>query len=152
MYSELKANLVKTAPEGNLLIIPVNAVGVAGKGLALYMKMRFKLAHKAYVKACRKGSIATGDLLVVEDDGFQVALFPTKYNWRDRTSDLKLIAVSLQRLKRWMETNHVETAHLPKIGCGKGTGNLDYQNDVKPLIEEVFGDDPNFHVYVYSGE
>ena len=50
MLEEIHADLVKQTPPQSLLVIPVNIVGVAGKGLALWMRLRFPIAYDYYVK------------------------------------------------------------------------------------------------------
>lgn len=127
------------APRGSLIGIPVNTVGVAGKGLALYMKKRWPNTKDIYDKACRRGTIATGTLIVNDEEEFKVALLPTKYDWRN-PSDPKLIEVTLLRLREYMERNAIDECHIPRIGCGETTGMLSYKTVVRPLIVKTFVD------------
>lgn len=73
--------------------------------------------------------------------------FPTKYHWRDRAS---LILIE-NNLKHLVEIGKGRKAIgldfkivCPYIGCG--LGNLDWESQVRPLMEKYFGDDDNFIV------
>jgi len=150
MLVDIKGDMLKLAPKGSLVGIPVNTVGVAGKGLACYMRERWKKAHEHYVKACRRGRIATGELVTYEVDAFTLAFLPTKYHWPD-PSVPDLIKVTLARLDKYMEQNLITECHIPRIGCGETTGTLDYRTEVRPLIEARFGDNNvTDTLYVYD--
>lgn len=68
-------------------------------------------------------------------DQFGVASFPTKHNWKDN-SDLDLIQQSCRELlwlsKKW------DYVILPRVGCG--LGGLDWEQQVKPIVEKYFED------------
>lgn len=140
MIIEINGNMFNHAPMGALVGIPVNTVGVAGRGLALYMKQRFPEAKDQYVKACRKGKIDHGELVVCDVVSYKLAMLPTKYSWTN-PSDPQLIDRTVQRLLNYMIENDIQEAHIPRIGCGIGTGMLDFQTDVKPILEHYFGKD-----------
>jgi hypothetical protein len=149
MLREVNGDLLKSTPHGSLLGIPVNTVGVAGKGLACYMKIAWPEQYKRYCKDCKRGRIATGELCVYDHPKFQLAMLPTKFYWGN-PSDLDLIKVTLTRLLKHMKDHSISVCYLPQIGCGERTGGLDYLTEVKPVIEEVFGSEEKFDVVVYS--
>ena len=71
-----------------------------------------------------------------EDRGYTVAAFPVKHLWTDEKADLKLIEQSCKDLvESTME--HVKVA-LPRIGSG--AGKLDWEMQVKPLLEKHLDD------------
>lgn len=149
MVFEHTGNMFQMAPMGALVGIPVNTVGVAGKGLALHMKQRYPEAHEQYKQACRRGRIAGGELLVVDVIAYKLAMLPTKYNWVN-PSEPGLIDQTLYRLVEYMRANSIEEAHIPRLGCGVATGMLDYEEDVSPIIQFHFGSDEQkeaIHVY-----
>lgn len=152
MIFERSGNMFEQAPIGALIGMPVNTVGVAGKGLALHMKLRYPDAHQVYKNACRRGKIATGDLIVADCIVFKLAMLPTKYNWVN-PSDTGLIDSTLSRLLDYMRQHKIEEVYIPHLGCGIGTGMLDYQQDVRPLIVKHFGgEEQKEAIYVYSGK
>ncbi len=108
----------------DVLVIPVNCVGVAGKGLALQCKQRYPQWYRAYCAACRP------DAVVRLSPGHPVAHcvasrwflnFPTKEDWRSPAA-LEYIEWGLQALMTapgplsLVET----TVAFPQLGCGAG--------------------------------
>jgi O-acetyl-ADP-ribose deacetylase (regulator of RNase III) len=128
-----KGNIFDT--EADALVNPVNCVGVMGKGLALQFKARYPLNFQLYAKACKKGEMKPGALLVVrEDDGKNIFNFPTKRHWRDK-SRLDDIRDGLKDLANWMETaQFIRSVAIPPLGCG--LGGLNWLS-VKQLIEQT---------------
>jgi O-acetyl-ADP-ribose deacetylase (regulator of RNase III) len=119
------------------LVVPVNCVGVAGKGLALEFKRRWPEWFRAYRAACETrdpGRLIAGRVFAyfVPSGGPWIIALPTKDHWR-RPPDLGLINLGLNSLRRWLIANpQVETIAVPALGCG--LGGLEWTR-VKPLIE-----------------
>lgn len=149
MILDIKGDLLKSAPKGSLIGIPVNTMGVAGRGLAKYMKLAWPEVYQQYCKDCRKGRIASGVLRVYDTEKFSFAMLPTKYGWSS-PSEVSLIKVTIARLLQHMEKEFVAECHIPWIGCGEKTGTLDYWVDVRPVLNEVFGEDVEQLLRVYE--
>ncbi len=132
--------------EEQTFTIPVNLIGTAGSGLALYFKLKYKEQHKDYVRACRTKLFYNNQLLTVPiGNGKRILLFPTKTDWREDSS-LTLIEHYLKILARDYVKLRIESLALPLLGCG--LGNLD-NNDVIPLIEKYLGPlDLNVKIYI----
>jgi len=116
-----------------IITIPVNGVGVMGKGLALEAKQRFPGCYAPYVDACRGGRMAPGSLLLWQHpaDPLQLLCFPTKRHWRD-ASRLDDIEAGLAATSRLLEQTTADTAiAIPALGCG--LGGLPW-SDVEPMI------------------
>lgn len=139
MLTDVRGDMLKQAPKGDVIVIPVNTVGAAGKQLAAYMKLALPSTYERYLKACKRGTIATGEMVVTCEKDWWVACFPTKYHWK-RPSDTGLMEISLRRLVTYMEEHNLSTVHMPRIGCGKYTGTLNYDTEVRPLIAKYFED------------
>lgn len=148
VINDIDGSMLKLAPKGSVVVIPVNTVGVTGRGLALYMRTVYKQAFARYMRQYRRGRIDVGPMDVVEDGGFEVALFPTKYDWRD-ISSVSLIRRSAERLRNYLDTEKITEVHMPRVGCGQGTGCLDYMEEVRPILDEVFANS-GIQVYVYD--
>jgi O-acetyl-ADP-ribose deacetylase (regulator of RNase III) len=138
MIKFLKAkNIWKTKCEH--IVIPVNCVGVAGKGLAYDFKMYCPNLHKHYVKLCKNNILKIEAPVLIEnvdksfnnDERDKIILFPTKEDWRN-PSKICWIENGLKSLLKAITT---ESIALPKLGCG--LGGLDWKQ-VKPLLEKYF--------------
>lgn len=120
------------------LVNTVNTVGVMGKGIALHFKETFPHNFAVYADACRRGQLAPGRMLVVEDSSLTtgkrlIVNFPTKQHWRN-PSRYEWVESGLQDLVRVIAQYHITSIAIPPLGCGNG--GLDW-NKVKPMIEHI---------------
>jgi O-acetyl-ADP-ribose deacetylase (regulator of RNase III) len=126
-----------------VLVNPVNCVGVSGKGLAKEFKRRFPLSVRTYEKDIRDASNgnsamtslwigAPADYGVVEH-GKTVLFFATKVHWRD-ASVLSHIDDGLDGLVLRCEHYRYPSIAIPALGCG--LGQLVW-GDVLPLIKDA---------------
>ena len=149
MHYKTNENILES--NAQVLVNPVNCVGVMGKGLALQFKNKFPDYFKDYKYRCSKGGGSKVKLgrvnpyFLDKDSNKWLVSFPTKYHWRDK-SEISSIQSGLIGLRNFCVNFKVMSVAIPKLGCG--LGGLDW-NDVKPLIEEVF-DDVKFEVYIYE--
>lgn len=141
---------------------PVNCVGVMGAGLAKQFKERYPNMFEAYKKYCSSGEMKLGRNFVwlnpealrsdrrCTDYGefANIFCFPTKYRWKDQ-SQIEWVKAGLIDLYNYVKVNFGKGCSLaiPKIGCG--LGGLNWENDVKPLIEKIFGN-LNIAIKVYE--
>ncbi len=133
-------------PDGNILAgnlqtiaIPVNCVGVAGKGLAKDAALMYPDWLLQYVSACKSAKVNVDKKPFIHQRSGTpsfIISFPTKREWW-MPSQLVWIERSLQ----WLATNGVghgiTDMGLPMLGCGEG--GLDWA-DVRPLIVDLFAD------------
>lgn len=133
----LKGNLLEANVEA--LVNTVNTVGIMGKGIALQFKERFPVNFKIYSKACKKGEVEVGKMLIVEEtslDGNQIIInFPTKTEWYKK-SQYSYIEEGLQDLAKVIKENNIKSIAIPPLGCGNGGLKWD---QVKILIEKYLG-------------
>ncbi len=131
------------------LTIPVNIVGVMGKGVAFRAKYQFPDVYVKYQNYCRSHQLEMGKpVLYKREASFDheladepsmiknmngetwFLLFPTKKHWKDQ-SKIADIEAGLQ----WIVTNYkkkeIKSLALPALGCG--LGGLEWSN-VGPLI------------------
>ena len=64
--------------------------------------------------------------------------FPTKHHYKD-DSDPELIRQSAVQLKQVADKFDLTKIYLPAVGCG--LGRLDYEQQVKPVLQEILDDD-----------
>ena len=134
-----------------VLACPVNTVGVMGKGLALEFKNRYPDMFDFYVWACENDALKMGEVLLwgyvdSEPDEKSVMLFPTKIHWRG-PSKVEYIEIGLRKI---VNSPNIEWLNdgvaFPALGCG--LGGLDFESQVKPLMEKYLSDMP-FDVYIH---
>jgi len=142
-------NLLEADAEA--LVNTVNTVGVMGKGIALQFKKKFPENFKAYARACKNGEVKIGKMFTVPLDKLTnpryVINFPTKQNWREK-SRLEYIREGLEDLVREIERLELRSVAVPPLGCGNG--GLDWEGEVRPLVEAAFARMPEVQVYAYE--
>lgn len=143
-----KGNILESNTE--VIINPVNTVGVMGKGLALQFKQKFPTNYKIYKEACKNKSIDIGKLLLVDESNLErkqfIINFPTKKHWHN-PSKIEYIEEGLKDLVRIIETQKFKSIAIPALGCG--LGGLEWEN-VKLLIEKQLGNLDGTEIVVFE--
>ena len=75
--------------------------------------------------------------------GAELMRFPTMHNIGEY-ADLLLVKSNLYRVKEYCLSNPERKVYLPRPGCG--IGDLDWEDEVKPLCEEIFKDIDNIYI------
>jgi O-acetyl-ADP-ribose deacetylase (regulator of RNase III) len=151
MIELASGNLLEADAEA--LVNTVNTVGVMGKGIALQFRQAFPENYSFYRRACQRGDVTPGRMLVFETGKLTnprfIINFPTKRHWRGRAR-LKDIEEGLRDLVAVVLDRRIHAIAVPPLGCGNG--GLDW-NDVKPLIVEAFTPltEVRFLLYAPSG-
>lgn len=113
-------------------IIPVNLVGVGGRGLALYWKKKQPEDFEEYQRLCRCGEL--NNLTPTRMGNY--ILVPTKGYWGNPSTVFQLreslIGLRYLMLREGSRYQYI----LPLLGCGKETGGLK-ADVVEPIIEAV---------------
>ena len=116
-----------------VLVNTVNTVGVMGKGIAKDFKQVYPEMFSQYQQICEKGSFDIGTLWLYKTTNKWVLNFPTKRHWRQPSQPEYVEA----GLRKFVETYHVfgiTSISFPQLGCGNGE--LDWDVQVKPLMEQ----------------
>lgn len=139
---ELKASIWDSQFDSYWRVIPINTVIkangelVMGAGLAKEAARRYpdlpKILGEFY-------SLRYG---IYDLEKYKLFLFPTKRDWR-KLSSVYLIDSGLNSLSFAGFTGHTKIVS-PRLGCG--LGGLDWEKQVKPLVEKYFANDDNFIV------
>lgn len=103
----------------DILVNPVNCVGVMGKGLALEFKKRYPQMFESYKLACNNNLVKIGEPHVWSDFDITIINFPTKIHWRDK-SELKYIIEGMKFLKEYLEIHDSASIAISALGCGLG--------------------------------
>lgn len=103
-----------------VLVNPVNCVGVAGKGLAKRFKDRWPQQVAEYSEFCRAGKMRPGVIHeALLPDGRSILSVPTKRHWLDR-SDLDDVMRGIEAIADHCRENEVASIAIPPLGCGLG--------------------------------
>lgn len=118
-----------------VLVNPVNAMGVMGKGVAVVFKEKYPKMFESYQRACQQKQLFAGD--VHRYFGEQIIFNAvTKQHWRD-PSRLVYVDRCLGGIAKAMSFSDMDSIALPALGCG--CGGLTW-TEVQPLIEKHLGE------------
>lgn len=131
-----------------VIVNPINCVGVMGGGLALAFKKKFPEHFETYKKMCQNGEIKVGELYVIDgDENHKVLLFPTKIHWKN-PSLMEYVVDGLKYLAENYEKMDIKSVAIPAIGCGLGDLNWE---DVKEQITSVLSElDNKIDIEIYE--
>jgi hypothetical protein len=108
-------------------VVNTQGQAVMGRGIALEAKTRFPdMPRELGILISAYGN------LTFSFPSYRVYAFPTKWRYVDK-ADPELIRESAYTLKTLVPPGRVVV--LPRPGCGYG--GLDYETEVKPILEEV---------------
>lgn len=129
----------------DVLVNPVNTVGVMGKGLALQFKRGFPENYLAYREACQRGELCPGTVFVTTFDRDRwIVNFPTKRHWR-HASRIADIASGLDALTRYLTRSPATSIAIPPLGCGHGGLAWPYVRDL--ITEKLAATEISIRLY-----
>ena len=143
MLTYLTTNIFESPAQ--TLVNTVNTVGVMGKGIALTFKKLYPEMYKQYRALCQAGSLDIGKLYVYRTPNKIVVNLPTKKHWRD-PSKVEYIEAGLKTFVNNYDKYGISSVSFPQLGCGNGE--LDWQTQVKPVMETWLKDLP-IPVYIH---
>lgn len=122
-----------------ILVNPVNCVGVMGKGLAKQFREKFPALYEDYKSACKHKVLKPGYSMLYHDAGTNqwVANLATEDHWKNGASEhwisqsLRNLRDDIARTRGYFHPERFESVAIPRIGCG--LGGLDW-NNIRPLI------------------
>lgn len=145
---ELNENKNKFNPDifesgAQVLVNPVNCVGVMGAGLAKVFRQKYPDMFLQYKSACEHGRYKPGYCFIQKvSDGHFVANIATKDHWKDK-SEYEWIKQGIRNLREDMERKpgqgrrQLESVAIPRIGCG--LGGLEWDKVRSIIIKELEG-------------
>lgn len=143
MITYVNGNLFE-AP-ARVLVNTVNTVGVMGKGIALDFKRIYPEMFSRYQHFCESRQLTIGKLYLFKTDQKWVLNFPTKKHWR-APSRLEYIEAGLEKFVCQYADIGIMSIAFPALGCGNGE--LDYDTQVRPLMEDYLNGIP-ISVFIY---
>lgn len=128
-----------------VLVNTVNTVGVMGKGIALQFKKLYPVMFKEYQHLCEVGALTIGKLWIYKTNNKWILNFPTKTDWRKK-SQVQYIELGLRKFVDTYKERGIQSIAFPQLGVGNG--GLDWDREVKPLMEKYLRKLP-IDVYVH---
>lgn len=134
----------------NVLVNTVNTVGVMGKGIAKEFKAFFPEMFEEYQRRCEEGALVIGSLHLYRGRHKSVLNFPTKRHWRQRAR-LDDVKAGLETFVASHQEYSISSVAFPQLGCGNGE--LDWENEVRPLMERYLRSLPiDVYIHIYAGD
>ena len=128
------------------LVNTVNTVGVMGKGIAKDFKTIYPEMFARYQELCEKGQFNIGQLWLYRTPHKWVLNFPTKQHWRS-PSRPEYIEAGLQKFAATYHVYGITDVSFPMLGCGNGE--LDWESQVRPLMEHYLSKLPiDVHIHL----
>ncbi len=119
-----------------VLVNTVNTQGVMGKGVALRFKRIYPEMFERYQEHCKHGRLTIGKLHLHKTPHKWILNFPTKKHWRN-PSRLEYIEAGLKKFAASYTEMGITSVAFPQLGCGNG--DLDFETQVRPLMERYLG-------------
>lgn len=145
MITYVTGNLF-TSP-AQVLVNTVNTVGVMGIGIAKEFKKIYPKMFAEYRDLCEKKQLEIGTLFLYKTSNKWILNFPTKKHWRN-SSKPEYIEKGLQKFVSKYASASIHSIAFPPLGCGNGE--LDFEIQVKPLLERYLGSLP-IDAFIYPG-
>lgn len=133
----------------DVLVNTVNLVGVMGKGIAKEFKRIYPEMFREYRIVCERGELQIGTMHYWHGRNKSILNFPTKRHWRSR-SQVEDIRKGLTTFAQTYDQLAVKSIAFPQLGCGNGE--LDWNSEVRPVMEEILGTLPiEVFIHLYDG-
>ncbi len=130
-----------------VLVNTVNTVGVMGKGIAKDFKKVYPDMFKQYQVICENKQLDIGKLWLYKTNHKWIMNFPTKKHWRS-PSRPEYIEAGLRKFVSTYAEKGIASISFPMLGCGNGE--LNWENEVRPLMEKYLDSLPiDIFVHIY---
>lgn len=143
MFDAFESNAVQT------IVNTINCVGVMGKGLALECKIRYPEMFEDYKKRCDRKEVKIGRPYLYKTSEKWILNFPTKYHWK-YPSKIEYIDKGLKYFVEHYKIFGIKSISFPRLGCSEGK--LNWEGEVKPLMEKYLNNLCDIEIYVYLDE
>ena len=110
-------------------VIPVNMIGIMGKGIALVIRNQYPEIYERYKLQCSLDEIRPDNPVLLDDFLLLVTKSEPKYK-----SDIGMIRTGLETLnERYLDIGISKHVYIPLLGCG--CGGLRIEDVTKVIIE-----------------
>ncbi|MFT6506950.1 MAG: O-acetyl-ADP-ribose deacetylase (regulator of RNase III) [Colwellia polaris] len=113
----IKGNIFTS--NADVLVNPVNCVGVMGAGLALEFRLRYPDMFIKYADICEKKLLTPGKLWVFNGNDKRILNFPTKIDWKAKTKK-EFLVKGLSKFADTYEEKRISSIAFPLLGADRG--------------------------------
>ena len=137
--------------KAEILVNPVNCVGVMGAGLARDFAFQYPEMLNSYKEACKRKTLKTGSIHFFPARGKCIINLPTKMHWRDK-SDYSFIQSGMNSLVQFLlkPEQDYRTVAIPRLGCG--LGELDWDTVRKIIVNACDKLSDDFTIYLFEAK
>ena len=121
-----------------VIVNPVNCIGIMGAGLAKQFKVKYPDNELAYKEHCYYGYMKPGEIFAFNvDKNLTILNAATKNHWKN-PSRVEWIQKCLENIARYCIFEFVESISIPLIGCGLGGIKFEeVKSDFEKFYEEL---------------
>jgi len=115
-----KGNILESTDEA--IVIPVNCVGIMGRGLAKQFADKHPGAKRIYQMACNGGLLSVEECYACElseTNPLYAYFLATKDHWRN-PSKITYVKMGLESLAKKLIMYKIASISIPPLGCGLG--------------------------------
>ncbi len=128
-----------------VLVNAVNTQGIMGKGIAKTFKELYPAMFLEYRALCERKQLKIGQLHLYKTSQKWILNLPTKQEWR-KPSKIEYIEAGLKEFLGTYTEQEITSIAFPMLGCG--SGQLDWETEVKPLMEQYLTELP-IDIYIH---
>lgn len=119
--------------QADMLVNPVNTVGVMGAGLAAQFSERYPEMFENYKLLCKHGQVRVGEPFLWKRTLPWILNVATKTHWKYK-SELSYVHAACLSIASVVNQFNLNSVGLPWLGCGEGGLSKD---EVRVLFTEV---------------
>lgn len=139
----IKGNIFTSTAE--VLVNPVNCVGIMGAGLALEFRLRYPDMFDKYADICERKLLSPGKIWVFNGGDRRILNFPTKIDWKAKT-EKDFLVQGLMKFVDTYEEKCISSIAFPLLGAERG--GLD--KNVSLEVMKGFLEPLKIHIEIYE--
>lgn len=143
----IKGNIFTTSCQ--VIVNPVNCVGVMGAGLAFEFRLRYPEMYIKYINICSKNLLKPGLLWLYKVEDKAVLNFPTKLDWKGNTTE-QYLQSGLKKFSDSYKEKKISSIAFPLLGTDKG--NLKKDASLQIMMQYLDPLDIQIEIYEYDSE
>jgi len=129
----------------DVIVNPVNCVGVMGAGLALEFRLRYPEMYLKYVALCEQKKLDIGLLWLYKGKEKMILNFPTKKHWKFPSKE-EFLHAGLRKFVATYKEKGLNSVAFPMLGADRGG----IDSEVSLEIMRSYLDDVDVEIEIYK--